>query len=144
MFAEFWLPWATNLGRAFQMHTRHSSSSQYLLLFLGVASLVAVLLAGLYYWERRRTQKAVKKDTEYLLFRELCRIHQLGPADISFLERLAEEKELPHRSDVFVEPSLLDCDINRPAEEVSRSLRLRKRLFGLPDTPANHPAQSSS
>jgi len=148
---------ATNLGRAFQAHSRQSSSGHFVLLLVVVAAVVSAFLAGLYYWERRRALNTVKRDSEELLFRELCRIHGLSPAEIALLRQVAaqtgrgsdaviqsrsandspasRERQRPEsRScEVFINPAWLASADEWSSLDADRVSRLREKLFGSPD-----------
>jgi len=120
---------SADLGRAFQSHSRRSGSGEHLLLFVGVALAVIGLLAAMAYWERRRKRKRVKTDTELLLFRNLCRIHQLPAAEIQLLQQAAESASLPRRSDIFVDPSILASHAKRSGANSKRYAKLHQKLF---------------
>lgn len=130
MTAANWFILATDLGRAFQTHTRRSTTGSYLLWFLGAAALVSAFLAVLYLLDRRRVLKTVKQDAEELLFRELCRIHGLSPAESRLLLKLAESSGQTRRSDVFVDPDLLNAAVSRGNSDSDRYVDLRRKLFG--------------
>lgn len=128
--AANWLLLASDLGRAFQAHSRRSTSVNYLLWFVAAAAVVAAFLAALYYVDRRRVLKTVKKDAEELLFHELCRVHGLTAAESRLLLKLAESSGQARRSDLFVDPAALNAAVDRGNSDSDRYVGLRRKLFG--------------
>ena len=120
---------AADLGRAFQAHTRRSTSIGNLLLYAGIALGFVAMLAALSYWDRRRKVQTFETDPELILFRSLCRVHGLPAADVQILTKLATVKNLERRSDLFVDPALLAETAHRPGTNADRYSRLHRRLF---------------
>ncbi len=131
--AAFWLTATANLGRAFQTHSRRSTSGSNLFLFIGVAVGIVALLSGLYFWDRRKSKKKVETDSELILFRRLCKLHNLTSAETGLLQNLAESRNLNRRSDLFVNPEVLTAGATRGGS-AKKFAELHKKLFGAAKT----------
>ena len=118
-----------DLGRAFQAYNRRSSTTRNLFLFALVALAIIGLLVGLALWERRRKHKKVKIDAELILFRRLCRIHQLSAAETQLLQQLAESHRVARRADVFVDPTILETSAGRTGPKSKQYAQLYRSLF---------------
>ena len=120
----------TDLGRAFQTHTRRSTSGHAWLIFVGIALAVIALVVLLAYLERRKRDGNVKVDAELILFRNLCRVHGLSAAEINLLLQLTIAKGLAQRCAVFVDPSYLAAVAQRSGDRGAEYAKLHRTLFG--------------
>lgn len=134
-----WYLLATSLGRAFRHHSKRSSSSlTTLLVFVGAIALIFLLLKVFYFFERRREVKSAGTNSDYLLFRELCRIHALTKAETSLLAALAKQQNLSQAGEIFVNPAVLATAEKSEQTRDNHYRRLRRKLFA----GSEHHAQS--
>lgn len=126
---------AADLAEAARAMDRYSQRSGSILEnwpIFAVMGSIALLWAGLYYWDKHRKAIVLESKTPQSLFDELCRVHKLSRADITLLTKASVLEKLKHPATAFVDPGVLRRAEISNGGNGFRQLRLR--LFGADST----------
>jgi hypothetical protein len=112
-----------------------ASLGEYWYLVVAIAD-IALLWAGLRWWERNRRRANPAEPTPRSLFLDLCAAHRLSEAERALLERAAARRRLEHPAVLFVVPSLLRDAAAVDAANATAFARLEAKLFRGDELPA--------
>jgi hypothetical protein len=112
-------------ARAMNRYSRRSGSVVENWPIFAVIGAIALLWAGLYYWDKHRKTIVLESKTPQSLFDELCRVHKLSRADIALLAKASVMDRLKHPATAFVDPGVLRRAEISDGGDGYRRLRLR-------------------
>lgn len=117
------------MGKGFM--TGFSDGNLYL--YLGFFVILFTVIVGLVYYDANYRQHHSNLENPWIVFRELCKAHQLTWTEAKFLKKLAVELDLDDPLPLFIEPRYFVGALENKALESSKPTiqYLLKKFFGI-------------
>lgn len=115
------------LGKGFGKHL----SSGSLLLYLGFFAVLFALIFSLVYYDSNYRRYHSSLENPWIVFRELCKAHQLTRAEARFLKKISEDFKLDDPLPLFIEPRYFIGALENKTLESSKPMiqYLMKKFF---------------
>lgn len=124
-----WMMAATNIGKAFQDHTRRSGTAGK----VGWVALFVLLAVGfflvMYFWDQIRLRIGGGTSSEKSLFEDLCKLHHLTSSERELLSAAINRESILHPAYAFVDRSVLGRYAKANEAREPCCAALTKKLF---------------